>query len=91
MERTKGVEKEAYLTGSCWIKEDISFKGSVANWSVEEEEEETEDVTSSNESESDHEALEIPDSDSDSEKEKERARAQSLSGSLLSSAASTTL
>lgn len=54
-------KKKAYLRGSCWNREDMSFNGS-----VDEEEDEVGDVTSSNESDSNDETvLEASESEED--------------------------
>lgn len=67
------MEKETYLIGSCWNKEDISLNGSAsASWWVDEDEEdEVGDVTSSNESDSDNSDDELPFETSESEEKKE--------------------
>ena len=67
------MEKETYLIGSCWNREDISPNGSAASswWVDEDEDEEVGDVTSSNESDSDNSDDELPFETSESEEKKE--------------------
>ena len=64
--------------GSCWIREDMSLKGSCASCSTDEDDEG--DVTSSKESDSNDDPREVEDTEEDEEAEKEPTISYSWTG-----------